>query len=69
MVTALQTTSSGKVFTPVNWKAGNDLLVPVPPKIDDNGKTSVPDGIYSPVWYLWFKKGIPLNEDLYRSEN
>ena len=52
MVTALQTTSTGNVLTPVNWKAGNDLLVPIPPKTDAVGKATVPDGYYSPVWYL-----------------
>lgn len=56
MVTALQTTSSGKVLTPVNWKAGNDLLIPNPPKSDATGAASVPDGVYSPIWYLWYKK-------------
>ena len=56
-VTALQTTASGNVYTPVNWTAGKDLLIPVPPKTDATGNTSVPEGFYSPVWYLWFKKG------------
>ena len=66
MIAALQTTSSGKVLTPVNWKAGNDLLVPIPPKTDGTGKTIVPDGYYSPIWYLWFKKGN--QKDTYSSE-
>lgn len=69
MVTALQTTSSGKVLTPVNWKAGNDLLVPFPPKTDETGKPIVPDGFYSPVWYLWFKKSIESNSGMSESEN
>jgi peroxiredoxin (alkyl hydroperoxide reductase subunit C) len=56
MVTALQTTEKNNVLTPVNWKAGNDLLVPAPPSADASGKTKVPDGFYSPVWYLWYKK-------------
>lgn len=56
MVTALQTTASGNVLTPVNWKAGNDLLIAIPPKTDAAGSTSVPDGFYSPIWYLWYKK-------------
>lgn len=68
MVTALQTTSSGKVLTPVNWKAGNDLLVPIPPKTDANSNTAVPDGFYSPVWYLWFKK-TKVNDGMSQSEN
>jgi peroxiredoxin 2/4 len=56
MVTALQTTEGSKVLTPVNWRAGNDLLVPAPPSSDAAAKTTVPDGFYSPVWYLWYKK-------------
>jgi peroxiredoxin (alkyl hydroperoxide reductase subunit C) len=56
MVTALQTTSKSNVLTPVNWKAGNDLLVPAPPSADASARTKVPDGFYSPVWYLWYKK-------------
>jgi peroxiredoxin (alkyl hydroperoxide reductase subunit C) len=69
MVTALKTTASGKVLTPVNWKAGNDLLVPIPPKTDETGKTLVPDGYYSPIWYLWFKKASQLDDNKFQSEN
>jgi peroxiredoxin 2/4 len=68
-VTALQITFSDKVMTPVNWKAGNDLLVPIPPKTDAIGKPTVPDGYYSPIWYLWFKKGNQLNDNKLQSEN
>jgi peroxiredoxin (alkyl hydroperoxide reductase subunit C) len=64
MVTALQTTSTGNVLTPVNWKKGNDLLVPIPPKTDENGKPTVIDGYYSPVWYLWYKKENQMNANL-----
>jgi peroxiredoxin 2/4 len=56
MITALQTTEKNNVLTPVNWKAGNDLLVPAPPSADASAKMKVPDGFYSPVWYLWYKK-------------
>ena len=69
MVTAIQTTESENVYTPVNWKAGNDLLIPIPPKTDAVGKPIVPDGFYSPVWYLWFRKGTQLNDNMFRSEN
>jgi peroxiredoxin (alkyl hydroperoxide reductase subunit C) len=69
MVMALQTTESGKVLTPVNWKAGNDLLVAIPPAIDASGKSAVPPGIYSPVWYLWFQKVSQSNDNLLESEN
>jgi peroxiredoxin (alkyl hydroperoxide reductase subunit C) len=57
IVAALQTTSASKVMTPVNWKVGNDLLVPIPPKTNATSTTAIPDGYYSPVWYLMFKKG------------
>jgi len=56
MVTALKTASADKVLMPVNWRAGNDVLIPIPPKTDAEGKPFVPDGYYNPVWYLWFKK-------------
>jgi peroxiredoxin 2/4 len=56
MVTALQTTEKNNVLTPVNWKAGNDLLVPIPPSSEAAARTKVPDGYYSPIWYLWYKK-------------
>jgi peroxiredoxin 2/4 len=69
VVTALQTTSTGNVMTPVNWKAGNDLLVPVPPEYDENGKNKIPEGIYSPTWYLWYKKTGNLNDNMFKSEN
>jgi peroxiredoxin (alkyl hydroperoxide reductase subunit C) len=56
MVTALKATTESKVLTPVNWKAGNDLLVPIPPKTDANNPGVAPAGFYNPAWYLWFKK-------------
>ena len=55
-VTALKTAESNDVLMPVNWRAGDDVLVRVPPKTDATGKLNVPEGYYSPVWYLWFKK-------------
>ena len=57
-LSALQATYSEKVMTPVNWKAGSDLLVPIPPKTDADKSATVPIGYYSPVWYLWYKKAI-----------
>ncbi len=56
VVTALKTSASENVLMPVDWRAGNDVLVPVPPKTDAEGKPIVPEGYYNPVWYLWFKK-------------
>jgi peroxiredoxin 2/4 len=69
MVTALQTTEKSNVLTPVNWKAGNDLLVPAPPSADASAKTKVPDGFYSPVWYLWYKKANTSAENVSQSGN
>ena len=56
LVTALQTTSNQKVLTPVNWTAGKDVMVPNPPKIDENNPTASNEGYYNPVWFMWFKK-------------
>lgn len=55
MVSALQTSAENNVLTPVNWKSGSDLLVRVPPVVDAKN-TPVPEGFYSPVWFLWYKK-------------
>jgi peroxiredoxin (alkyl hydroperoxide reductase subunit C) len=56
MVTALQTTSAEKVMTPANWKAGNDLLIPIPPEMDPKNPTVVPEGYYNLAWFMWYKK-------------
>ncbi len=56
MVTALQVTASEKLFTPVNWKAGSDLIAPVPPTIDGKVVGYDADKYYSQTWYLWYKK-------------
>jgi peroxiredoxin 2/4 len=56
MVTALETTSSSKVMTPVNWKAGNDVLVPYQPGKDLTNASTPHEGFYSPAWYLTYKK-------------
>ena len=69
MVTALQTTEKSNVLTPVNWKAGNDLLVPAPPSADASAKTKVPDGFYSPIWYLWYKKANNTAENVPSQRN
>jgi len=55
-VMALQTAQSTNVLMPVNWQAGSDVLIPAPPSSDATQKATLPDGIYSPVWYLWYKK-------------
>ena len=56
MVTALQATSKENVMTPANWKAGNDLLISVPPKSDPDNANAVPAGYYNLAWFMWYKK-------------
>jgi peroxiredoxin (alkyl hydroperoxide reductase subunit C) len=54
---AEQSTAASHVLTPVNWNPGKDLLVSIPPKAQSSkAATDVPEGYYSPVWYLWYKK-------------
>ena len=61
-ISALQTsaeltTSTTHVMTPANWTPGKDLLVSIPPKAESSKSSgTVPDGYYSPAWYLWYKK-------------
>lgn len=57
LVSALQTTKKFHAMTPVNWKVGDDVLVPNPPKLDENNPTALADeGYYNPAWFLWYKK-------------
>lgn len=54
---AKESTAASKVLCPVNWNPGKDLLVSIPPKAQESkASTDVPQGYYSPAWYLWFKK-------------
>ena len=55
-VTALETTYADKVMTPVNWQAGNDVLIPFPPKADPNDPNKLPDGYYNTAWFMYYKK-------------
>lgn len=56
MVSALKTTSASHVMTPADWRAGNDVLIPVPPKVDATSPKVVPDGYYQLAWFMWYKK-------------
>ena len=58
MVTALQTIEDApqKEMTPANWKAGNDLLIAIPPSSSASNPGSVPEGYYSLNWFMWYKK-------------
>jgi|WetSurMetagenome_2_1015567.scaffolds.fasta_scaffold33882_2 peroxiredoxin 2/4 len=57
MVTALKTTAAEKVMTPVNWRAGNDVLIPYVPGKNSEKADATADNYYSLSWYLWYKKG------------
>jgi alkyl hydroperoxide reductase subunit AhpC len=48
---SLQLTAKHKVATPVNWKAGEDVII-VPAVSDDEAKLKYPDGWKSPKPYL-----------------
>jgi peroxiredoxin 2/4 len=56
-VIALQTTHEYSVLTPVNWKPGNDVLLPYPypynyyDTISEKG-----DSFYNLTWYMLYKK-------------
>lgn len=50
-VTALEKTKADHVLTPANWRAGNDVLIPVPPNT-----SNPPQGYYNLSWYMWYKK-------------
>jgi peroxiredoxin (alkyl hydroperoxide reductase subunit C) len=56
MVTALEKTSSEKVLTPANWKAGQDVLIPTFPKAGATQEELATEGIYNLSWFLWYKK-------------
>jgi peroxiredoxin (alkyl hydroperoxide reductase subunit C) len=55
-ISALQESAKDKVLTPANWQVGNDVLVKIPPKANEGDATLVPEGYYSPAWFLWYKK-------------
>ena len=59
MITALQTTTAEKVCTPVNWKAGDDVLIPYNPTPTKDLATPgilPPEGYYNLAWFVWYKK-------------
>jgi peroxiredoxin 2/4 len=55
-ITALQKTTASKVSTPVNWKSGNDVLIPYNPVTNLNDPKDIPAGYYQKAWYMWYKK-------------
>lgn len=53
-VMALQT-ADDVLMTPSDWKAGDDLMVAVPP-VTDQRTENVPDGFYKLAWFMWYEK-------------
>lgn len=51
VIDSLQLTAAHKVATPVNWKAGDDVII-VPAVTDDEARKRYPDGWYAPKPYL-----------------
>jgi len=56
MVAALERTSSDKVMTPANWKAGDDVMVPTIPHADASRDELASEGLYNLNWFMWYKK-------------
>jgi peroxiredoxin 2/4 len=56
-VIALQLTEKNTVLTPVNWKPGEDVLLPYPMSVDyyDPMKAKDPS-LYDISWYMFYKK-------------
>ena len=55
-ITALQTADKSGFMTPSDWRAGNDVIVPFPPKTDNKDPKAVPEGYYQVAWFMWYKK-------------
>jgi peroxiredoxin (alkyl hydroperoxide reductase subunit C) len=51
MIDALQTSDEHKVATPVNWKPGDQVIVPAP-KTQDSAETRMNEGYECVDWYL-----------------
>ncbi len=54
-VQALQSTAKSNLMTPADWRAGQDLIAPVPPLADQRTE-NMPDGYYKLAWFMWYKK-------------
>lgn len=56
-VIALQTASENSILTPVNWKPGDDVLLPYPYPYSYYDPSQAKDaGCYSISWYMLYKK-------------
>ncbi len=54
-VEALQTTYASNVLTPVNWRSGNDVLIPYIPDENMTPAQLQKMGIYKEAWFMWYK--------------
>jgi peroxiredoxin (alkyl hydroperoxide reductase subunit C) len=60
---ALQTAEKYSVLTPVNWKAGEDVMLQSPKSREESVKLEKKSGdgsYYKADWYIWYKK-LPEN--------
>jgi peroxiredoxin (alkyl hydroperoxide reductase subunit C) len=53
---ALQKADNETVFTPANWKPGNEVLLPSPATVSDSEKLKSNPDLRQAAWYMWFKK-------------
>lgn len=59
---ALQTADKYDVLTPVNWKAGEDVMLHAPKSIEESEKmekratANSNSDIYNREWYMWYKR-------------
>lgn len=58
-VKALQTANENHM-TPSDWRAGDDLLIGIPP-VTDQRTENVPDGFYKLAWFMWYEKAKAKN--------
>jgi peroxiredoxin (alkyl hydroperoxide reductase subunit C) len=54
----MQLTDNKNIFTPANWKPGEDVLLPAPATKDaaDRLADSRDPKLSSLAWYIWFMK-------------
>ncbi|MFW6290433.1 MAG: redoxin domain-containing protein [Mariniphaga sp.] len=60
LITALQTTDKEQVYTPADWKSGDDILMPYFPYTADqlSANPSIKDQYYNVGDKLWFRKVV-----------
>jgi len=58
-VNALQASASGEHAIPADWQKGDDVLVPVPPRIIADNPNNLPPDYYRVTWFMLFKRTKP----------